>query len=616
MNTDPLLGKRLANFQLQRLLGRGGMASVYYAEDVKLHRPVAIKVIDSRYQGDLAFAKRFVDEARMIASWRHEHIIHVYYADKVGDLYFFAMEYVDGMSLAELMEDYTATGELMPHDDVLVIGRAIASALDYAHNKKVIHRDVKPSNVLIGQDSRVVLADFGLALDVQQGTIGEVFGTPHYISPEQARSSADAVPQSDLYALGVILYEMFTGSVPFDDPSAATLALLHLTTPPPKPCSINPELNSTTEDVLLKALAKNPEDRYQTGAALLNALEGALKTPTPDVSAELPLPPAAARQTISRKISHMSVFDKIALHLEDRDSPLEFTALESEQRSPTTAPARVSRKQLADKPTTQRKNGLLIGAVVAIAVVATVIGIAVLSSKGDGGTIPTLIPQSTTSATGSELAATEVNTDRPTESPTITPVVLETDAPATSTEIPLPTDTVQLTATPMQLTNTAMPTFTPIPTETPLPTDLPQPTETPAPTILYPSGRRVILFYDDYSFYVWNTTGESIRVSPLRFEALNANGDILRYAFDGSRWAAFFGRVENNRCDALEIGRAPSVLRPAECRYYNAVINPESNDDMVFWTVREGSVAFRVLWENQEVARCAIGIGICEIFLP
>jgi serine/threonine protein kinase len=208
MVDDPLIGRQLANFRVERLLGQGGMAQVYFGHDVKLQRPVAIKVIDARFRGSVSYAERFVREARTIALWRHENILQVYYADEEDGLYYYAMEYIDGPDLAQLLADYTSAGELMPHEDVLRIGHAVAGALDYAHSQGVIHRDVKPSNVMVASDGRVVLTDFGLALDVAQGTVGEVFGTPHYIAPEQARRSSDAVPQSDIYAWGVVLYEM------------------------------------------------------------------------------------------------------------------------------------------------------------------------------------------------------------------------------------------------------------------------------------------------------------------------------------------------------------------------------------------------------------------------
>lgn len=135
MLDDPLIGRQLANYKVERVIRRGGMAQVYYGEDVKLHRPVAIKVIDARYRSNPAYAERFVREAQSVAKWRHENIVQIYYADDEDGLYYYAMEYVDGLDLAQLLSAYTQDGELMPHHDVLHIGRAIANALDFAHQK-------------------------------------------------------------------------------------------------------------------------------------------------------------------------------------------------------------------------------------------------------------------------------------------------------------------------------------------------------------------------------------------------------------------------------------------------------------------------------------------------
>ncbi|MBN1657968.1 MAG: serine/threonine-protein kinase [Anaerolineae bacterium] len=284
MSDDRLVGRQLGNYRLERMIGRGGMAQVYYGLDVRLKRPVAIKVIDARYRDDPGYARRFLREAQTVATWRHEHIVQVYFADEQDDLYYFAMEYIEGKSLAALLREVRAAGELLSPAEVLRVGHAIASALDYAHAKGVIHRDVKPGNVLVSNDGRVVLTDFGLAMDVHEGTQGQVFGSSHYIAPEQARRSGDAVAQSDLYSLGVVLFELLTGSVPFDDPSPTSVALQHVTLDPPLPSEINPLLNQATEVVLLKALSKAPAERYQTGrelmAALMRAIEGS-ESPSP-----------------------------------------------------------------------------------------------------------------------------------------------------------------------------------------------------------------------------------------------------------------------------------------------------------------------------------------------
>jgi serine/threonine protein kinase len=302
MISDPLVGRRLANFQVERPLGQGGMAQVYYGQDIKLRRPVAIKVVDARYRDKPVYAERFVREAQTIATWRHENIIQIYYADDEGGLYYFVMEYIDGVDLEERLAHYEAKGETMPPAEVIRIGRAIANALDYAHKRGVIHRDVKPTNVLMAQDGRVVLADFGLAMDIELGSLGEVFGSAHYVAPEQARNSADAVPQSDLYSLGVILYRMLVGRVPFDDPSSTAVALQHLTLAPPPPRQLNPALRLETEAVLLTALSKSPVERYQTGRELMEALERTIQPekmtlPGSSKPTRLPLPPDPAELT-------------------------------------------------------------------------------------------------------------------------------------------------------------------------------------------------------------------------------------------------------------------------------------------------------------------------------
>jgi len=276
ISMDSLIGQQLANFRIERPLGRGGMAQVYYGQDVKLDRPVAIKLIDARHRQNPSYAERFVREAQAVAKWHHEHIVQIYYADDQDGLYYFVMEFVDGQDLEGILAEYRAKNELMPHNQVLHVAEALAEALDYAHEQGVIHRDVKPANLMVAKDGRVILMDFGLAMDVEQGSIGEVFGSTKYIAPEQARRSSDALPQSDIYALGVMLYEILTDHLPFDDPSPTALAIQHLTMEPPRPREFNPKLNAETEAVLLKALQKSPDQRYQTGAELIAALKAAL----------------------------------------------------------------------------------------------------------------------------------------------------------------------------------------------------------------------------------------------------------------------------------------------------------------------------------------------------
>ena len=266
-SSDPLLDKKLGDYTIQNLLGKGGMARVYRGYDTNLDRYAAIKVISGEVaSGDEAeYNERFLKEARAIARLSHPNIVGVYQFGQDEGVFYMAMHFLDGEDLRAVLRRYAKRGQRMPTDDILKMARDMAAALDYAHKEGVVHRDIKPSNIMIlNNDNRSVLTDFGLALSVPEGTMGDTFGTAHYIAPEQAISSANAVPQSDLYSLGVVLYETFVGKVPFDEPSAMSVALKHLNEPPPPPSTFNPEISKPLEIVLLKTLHKDPNERYQT----------------------------------------------------------------------------------------------------------------------------------------------------------------------------------------------------------------------------------------------------------------------------------------------------------------------------------------------------------------
>src|SRR5215471_13111463 len=149
MTDDPLVGRQIGSFHIERVIGRGGMATVYLGTDVRLQRPAAIKVLDARYRDQVDYAQRFVREARVVATWHHENIIQIYSADESDGLFFFAMEFIDGKDLRQLIQEYSAQQKRLPTPEVLRIARAVAGALDYAHQRGVVHRDVKPSNVLV-----------------------------------------------------------------------------------------------------------------------------------------------------------------------------------------------------------------------------------------------------------------------------------------------------------------------------------------------------------------------------------------------------------------------------------------------------------------------------------
>ena len=273
--SDPLIGKTLGDYTIIELLGRGGMARVYRGYDPKLDRYAAVKVIDAELvpEAQEEYQRRFTREARAIAHLEHPNIVGVYQFGQVGDLNFMAMQFIEGRDLRHILRHYHEKGQQISPRAALRIVRDIALALDHAHSEGVIHRDIKPSNIMVTPEGRAILTDFGLALNMP---VGNTFGSAHYIAPEQVESSAKAVPQSDLYALGVVLYEMLTGQVPFDDPSTMSIALKHLQEPPPLPSHINPNLSPALENVILWALRKDPRDRFQSGAELVKALEDAV----------------------------------------------------------------------------------------------------------------------------------------------------------------------------------------------------------------------------------------------------------------------------------------------------------------------------------------------------
>ncbi|MCQ3931331.1 MAG: hypothetical protein DPW16_12815 [Chloroflexi bacterium] len=607
---DPLIGRQVANFRIERVLGRGGMAQVYYGRDVKLQRPVAVKVIDASFRGNPVYARRFVQEARTIATWRHENIVQIYYADNEGDFYYFVMEYIDGLDLAGLLARYLRNGELMPLEDVIRIGRAIASALDYAHQKGVVHRDVKPSNVMVATDDRIVLMDFGLALDSHQGTMGEVFGTPHYIAPEQARNSSNAVPQSDLYSLGIILYEMLTGTVPYDDPSPTAVALQHLTLPLPPPRERNPALNVETEAVLIKALSKSPAERYQKGYELMDALEKALSAQSFASPIELPPLPAGMEFRPQTSLSKVSVADWLARHTQETQTSTAYPipGLPPTRRSLQTS--EVSRQApLPNMASSGKKWGWLIGAGLAFVLIVGLViaGFVLLSGDGDENkqTVATTATHSPTTATEVSAIVTSV----PTFTASPTEAISVAGIPTVVTLFPSATPTATLTET---ATSTSSPTSTETTSFTPTVDQVVVPA---IPTVKYPNGRRVVLLYNADSFYILNVSDGSLQTTSFGFERVLNEGNFSN-RFYGNQLARFYPTIDTSYCARMEILQRTGYLRPSECRGYNSSITPQAQDSFVFWTADPSSMQFRVLWNEEEIARCEISTEFCEVYLP
>ena len=263
-------------YRVVRKLGAGGMADVYLAEDEDLGRRVAIKILNDRHANDEQFVERFRREAKNAAGLSHPNIVSIYDRGEAEGTYYIAMEFLDGRSLKELL---IARGP-MPIADAIQYARQILNALRFAHRKGVVHRDIKPHNVMVDGDGRLKVTDFGIARAgaSQMTEAGAIVGTAQYLSPEQARGAA-VDQRSDLYSIGVVLYEMLTGNVPFTGDTPVEIAMRHLSDTPRPPSTIRPEIPPDLDMIVLRALAKNPDDRFQTADEMdaeLGRVEGGI----------------------------------------------------------------------------------------------------------------------------------------------------------------------------------------------------------------------------------------------------------------------------------------------------------------------------------------------------
>lgn len=272
-----LLGNR---YEIIRQIGNGGMATVYKAKCHVLNRFVAVKVLKDEYTTDNEFIKRFNVEAQAVASLTHPNIVSVYDVGKEDNLHYIVMELIQGKTLKEIIKEDGALSWKWSVN----IAIQIASALEAAHKNNIVHRDIKPHNIIITEDGIAKVTDFGIAKAVSNSTItafGSTMGSVHYFSPEHARGGyTDA--KSDIYSLGVVLYEMVTGRVPFDADTPVSVALKHMHEEPIEPIKINPLIPISVNKIILKAMQKNPNDRYTTATEMLRDLNTALKNPNGD----------------------------------------------------------------------------------------------------------------------------------------------------------------------------------------------------------------------------------------------------------------------------------------------------------------------------------------------
>ena len=267
-------GENVGPYRIIEQLGQGGMATVFKAYHPALDRYVAIKVLHPAFKEDPNFLARFQREARIVAKLEHPHIVPVYDFSEHRGMAYLVMRYVEGQTLKVYLQEGS-----LPPERILEILKPVAEALSYAHEQGVLHRDIKPSNIILTSEGGIFLTDFGLARMAQSGesTLSQdmMIGTPQYMSPEQAKGE-EVDERTDIYSLGVVLFEMLTGRVPFSADTPYAIIHDHIYTPLPLPSAIKPDIFPALERVVLKALAKEKDDRYQKVTELAMAFEDAI----------------------------------------------------------------------------------------------------------------------------------------------------------------------------------------------------------------------------------------------------------------------------------------------------------------------------------------------------
>ena len=435
---DSMIGKTVGKYRIVEHLGRGGMAEVYKAYQPSLDRYVAIKMMHTFLADEKEFLARFEREAKVVATLRHPNIVQVYDFDVESGVYFMVMEFINGETLKTRMQDLESAGQWISTEDAGRIILAVGSALKYAHERGMVHRDVKPANVMITTDGTVILTDFGIAKIVSASNLtasGAMVGTPSYMAPEQGMGQPGD-ERSDIYSLGVMLYQLMLGRLPYDADTPLAVVLKHINEPLPLPQAIKPDLPDDLNRVILKSLAKDPADRYQKVSEMLADLRRALgmspedSQPDAGKGAAIKLGGATMAAKVGAGLTPAPKAEPVGVPKEQSGTQVAApkTIVAGSVAASTAIVGAGAAPAVAAPPIAKKRPGWLIP-VIGIAVIA-VVGIGAVLAFSGGAASPAPTPTSTAT-----LPAATVTPEPPTATPTEPPITTQLFNLAQATEL-------------------------------------------------------------------------------------------------------------------------------------------------------------------------------------
>ena len=463
--------EKIGRYDIIEELGRGGMATVYLARDPNMNRQVAIKLMPSQFTHDPRFRSRFLREAQTIANLEHPAIVPVYDFGEIDNLPYLVMRYMQGGSLA----DRIAANGAIPLEETVSIVERIAGALDHAHSRRITHRDLKPGNVLFDQYGDAYLADFGIVkIGETSGTFSgsAIIGTPAYMSPEQAQGGATIDSRTDIYALGIIVFEMLTGKAPYEGDTPVQQLMQHIIQPVPRILEVNAKLPPSVEPIVTQALSKIPDERPKTGAAIAAALAAAahsniapLKRPVNTVWEEAPtLPPRQPARLVPARPQN-TLTDEAPLEIQPSQAGMGGGTLPDhppiQAEAPSIEPIAFEPLTGTQADTTSRRFNVLWLLPLLLVLVGLGLGAAYFlgGDDGSGGSAESTAAP-TANATANAAVALTDTAPAPTDTPTQEPSPAPTNTDIPPSPIPEPIDVpIALTAVAAQTVQEILPEF-------------------------------------------------------------------------------------------------------------------------------------------------------------